>query len=136
MTRKEKLARIYLMLRKEFDGPDFHENLRTLQVDYLIKEFKIIDLEEKIEAVKNAIEQKKRKLLNIFNECVKNNEAYYNKFKTKRGNILLISKYNMLPYFEVTYLNSDGKHVYKNFNHLSSYDTYNMINELIEDLNM
>lgn len=62
MTKKEKLATEYIELRKKFDGPDFQEQARSNQVWYLIKEFKVCDLECKIEAVKRAIADKELRL--------------------------------------------------------------------------
>lgn len=58
MTKKEKLANEYLNLRKEFDGEDFKPGLTDNQVWYLTREFKVYQLEHKIEAVKNAINEK------------------------------------------------------------------------------
>ena len=62
MTKKEKLATEYLTLRREFDGPDFKETFTTNQMWYLTKHFKVVDLEDKINAVKCAIEDKKKRL--------------------------------------------------------------------------
>ena len=62
MTKKEKLANEYLALRKEFDGPDFKQNITHNQVWYLVKEFKVYELESKIEAVKHAIAAKELRL--------------------------------------------------------------------------
>lgn len=62
MTKKEKLAIEYLTLRKEFDGPDFNTNITTNQMWYLAKNFRVIDLEDKIAAVKHAIEDKANQL--------------------------------------------------------------------------
>ena len=62
MTKKEKLATEYLTLRKEFDGPDFKENITTNQMWYLTQNFRVIDLENKIAAVKCAIEDKAKRL--------------------------------------------------------------------------
>ena len=62
MTKKEKLVTEYLTLRREFDGPDFKENITTNQMWYLTKNFRAIDLENKIAAVKCAIEDKVKRL--------------------------------------------------------------------------
>lgn len=62
MTKKEKLANEYLALRKEFDGDEFKPGLTDNQVWYLVREFKVYQLESKIEAVKRAIEEKKLRL--------------------------------------------------------------------------
>jgi len=62
MTRKEKLANEYLALRKEFDGDDFRPGLTDNQVWYLVREFKVCQLESKIESVKHAIAEKELRL--------------------------------------------------------------------------
>ena len=69
MGKKEKLANQYLELKKEFDGPDFKENLSSNQVSFLVREFKAVDLEDKIEAMTRALAEKRRKA---------KIEAYYN----------------------------------------------------------
>lgn len=58
MTQKEKLAHEYVELKKQFQGEDFVENARENQIWYLTKEFKVVDLEEKIQAVRRSIELK------------------------------------------------------------------------------
>ncbi len=58
MTQKEKLAHEYIELKKQFDGENFKAGLTQHQVWYLIKEYKVIELEEKIEAVHRALEEK------------------------------------------------------------------------------
>lgn len=63
MTKKEKLATEYLALKKEFDGDNFKPGLTDNQMWYLTKEFRVIDLEDKIEAVKKALNEKNRKAL-------------------------------------------------------------------------
>ena len=62
MGQKEKLANEYIALRKEFDGDNFKPTIKSNQIWWLCKEFKIIDLKEKIEAVKAALNQKKIRL--------------------------------------------------------------------------
>ena len=68
MTKKEKLANEYIALRKEFDGDDFKPGLTDNQVWYLVREFKVYQLESKIESVKQAIKDKDIRL---------KKEAYY-----------------------------------------------------------
>lgn len=58
MTRKEKLATEYLNLKKQFDGDDFNKDIADNQVWYLVREFKIHQLESKIEGIKLAITKK------------------------------------------------------------------------------
>lgn len=58
MTKKEQLAQEYIELKKQFDGENFKEGLRQNQIWYLTKEFKMVELEEKIEAVHRALEEK------------------------------------------------------------------------------
>lgn len=62
MGKKEKLANEYINLRKELDGNDFKPGLAENQVWYLVKVFKVYQLESKIEVVKNAIADKKHRL--------------------------------------------------------------------------
>ena len=62
MTQKEKLANEYVELKKQYDGENFLETARENQIWWLTKEFKVIDLQDKIEAVRNAIEQKAKRL--------------------------------------------------------------------------
>lgn len=68
MGKKEKLANQYIELKKEFDGEEFKEGLTENQIWYLTKNFKAVDLEDKITAVTNAIVAKKARL---------KKEAYY-----------------------------------------------------------
>ena len=58
MGIKEKLANQYLELKKQYDGPEFKENLSTNKVSYLVNEFKKVDLEDKIRAMETAIKAK------------------------------------------------------------------------------
>lgn len=62
MREKEKLANEYINLRKEFDGNEFKPGLTENQVWYLVREFKVCQLESKIESLKNAIADKKHRL--------------------------------------------------------------------------
>ncbi len=62
MTKKEKLATEYINLKREFDGNDFKENITENQIWYLTREFKIVHLETKIEAIKRAIKEKELRL--------------------------------------------------------------------------
>ena len=68
MGKKEKLANQYIELKKEFDGDDFNEVLAENQIWYLTKNFKVVDIENKIIAVKKLITAKKNRL---------KKEAYY-----------------------------------------------------------
>ena len=68
MGKKEKLANQYIELKKEFDGEEFNEALAENQIWYLTKNFKIVDIENKIIAVKKLITAKKNRL---------KKEAYY-----------------------------------------------------------
>jgi len=62
MTKKEKLANEYIALRKEFDGDDFKPGLTENQIWWLVREFKVYQLEDKIDAVNRAIKEKKLRL--------------------------------------------------------------------------
>ena len=68
MGKKEKLANQYIELKKEFDGDEFNEVLAENQIWYLTKNFKVVDIENKIIAVKKLITAKKNRL---------KKEAYY-----------------------------------------------------------
>ena len=68
MGKKEKLANQYIELKKEFDGNDFNEVLAENQIWYLTKNFKVVDIENKIIAVKKLITAKNNRL---------KKEAYY-----------------------------------------------------------
>lgn len=68
MGKKEKLANEYIELKKEFDGSDFKENITEHQIWWLVREFKVNQLETKIESVKRAINEKNLRL---------KREAYY-----------------------------------------------------------
>ena len=68
MGKKEKLANQYIELKKEFDGDEFNKALAENQIWYLTKNFKVIDIENKIVAVKKLIAAKNNRL---------KKEAYY-----------------------------------------------------------
>lgn len=68
MSKKEKLANQYIELKKEFDGEEFNESLAENQIWYLTKNFKVVDIENKIIAVKKLIADKQNRL---------KKEAYY-----------------------------------------------------------
>ena len=58
---KKQLAQEYVELKKQFDGADFKAGIKANNVEWLVKEFKVIDLKEKIEAVRRAIAAKNSK---------------------------------------------------------------------------
>lgn len=68
MSKKEKLANQYIELKKEFYGDEFNEVLAENQIWYLTKNFKVIDIENKIVAVKKLISAKNNRI---------KKEAYY-----------------------------------------------------------
>ncbi len=52
---KRMLAQQYVELKKQFDGKDFKPTIQAHNVDWLVKEFKVVDLKDKISAVKRAL---------------------------------------------------------------------------------
>ena len=61
-TMKRQLAKQYIELKKQFDGKDFKSSIKAHNIDYLVENFKAIDLEDKIEAVKSAIKAREKRL--------------------------------------------------------------------------
>ena len=57
---KKELAQQYIELKKQFDGKDFKAGIKAHNVDWLVKEFKVADLKEKINAVENALAAKNK----------------------------------------------------------------------------
>lgn len=92
MSRKEKLANEYIALKKEFDGSDFKENITEHQIWWLVREFKINQLETKIEAVKRAIADK---ALRLKKEAFYETEAgkkYKNDLEYRKEHLINIRK--------------------------------------------
>ena len=81
MGKKEQLANQYINLKREFDGPDFKENILAHQVSFLVKNFKIVDLEEKCEAVKLAIIAKNARANTKLMEISRNIDEINDKLK-------------------------------------------------------
>lgn len=94
MTKKEKLANEYLALRKEFDGDNFNSDLTDNQVWYLVRKFKVYQLESKIETIKNAIKDKELSL---------KKEAYYDtpEGKLYKANIEFEIEKNHIEYKKI-----------------------------------
>ena len=61
-TTKRELAEKYVELKKEFDGKDFKPTIQIHNVEWLIKEFKKEDLEDKVNAVQSAIKMRNKRL--------------------------------------------------------------------------
>ena len=59
---KKQLAKQYIELKKQFDGKDFKSGIKAHNIDYLVENFKVIDLKDKIEAVKSAIKAREQRL--------------------------------------------------------------------------
>ena len=92
MGKKEKLANEYIALKKEFDGPEFKENITEHQVWWLVREFKANQLETKIEAVKRAIADKELRLKReAFYETEAGNE-YKNDLEYRKEHLINIRK--------------------------------------------
>lgn len=70
-------------------------------------------------------------LLTLFNECIRNNEAFFNKYRTASGDILLVSKYQYLSYFTITHCDRNGNTIYNVHDFLYPFDCWNLINELV-----
>ena len=58
---KTILALEYVALKKQFDGANFKAGIKAHNVEWLVKNFKAIDLKDKIQAVKNALEARSKR---------------------------------------------------------------------------
>lgn len=86
-SKKLLLATNYVELKKEFDGDSFKAGLRDHNPEWLASHFTVASLEEKIEAVTNALESKKKRLAL---------EAYY---ETEEGKEFLADIDNKLNWY-------------------------------------
>ena len=86
-SKKLLLATNYVELKKEFDGDSFKAGLRDHNPEWLASHFTVASLEEKIEAVTNALESKKKRLAL---------EAYY---ETEEGKEFLADIDNKLTWY-------------------------------------
>jgi hypothetical protein len=59
---KRELAKQYIELKKQFDGDDFKPGIKAHDIDFLVNEFKAVDLRDKIEAVKSALAAKNKQV--------------------------------------------------------------------------
>ena len=92
MGKKEKLANQYIELKKEFDGEEFNEALAENQIWYLTKNFKIVDIENKIIAVKKLITTKKNRLKKEAYYATPAGMEYKNKLEDKMDEYLKVKK--------------------------------------------
>ena len=92
MGKKEKLANQYIELKKEFDGDEFNEVLAENQIWYLTKNFKIVDIENKIIAVKKLITTKKNRLKKEAYYATPAGMEYKNKLEDKMDEYLKVKK--------------------------------------------
>ena len=92
MGKKEKLANQYIELKKEFDGEEFNEALAENQIWHLIKNFKIVDIENKIIAVKKLITTKKNRLKKEAYYATPAGMEYKNKLEDKMDKYLKVKK--------------------------------------------
>ena len=92
MGKKEKLANQYIELKKEFDGDEFNEVLAENQIWYLTKNFKIVDIENKIIAVKKLIMDKKNRLKKEAYYATPAGMEYKNKLEDKMDEYLKVKK--------------------------------------------
>ena len=92
MGKKEKLANQYIELKKEFDGDEFNEVLAENQIWYLTKNFKVVDIENKIIAVKKLITTKKNRLKKEAYYATPAGMEYKNKLEDKMDEYLKVKK--------------------------------------------
>lgn len=92
MGKKEKLANQYIELKKEFDGEEFNEALAENQIWYLTKNFKVVDIENKIIAVKKLIADKQNRLKKEAYYATPAGMEYKNKLEDKMNEYLKVKK--------------------------------------------
>lgn len=92
MSKKEKLANQYIELKKEFDGEEFNEALAENQIWYLTKNFKVVDIENKIIAVKKLIADKQNRLKKEAYYATPAGMEYKNKLEDKMDEYLKVKK--------------------------------------------
>lgn len=92
MSKKEKLANQYIELKKEFDGEEFNEALAENQIWYLTKNFKVVDIENKIIAVKKLIADKQNRLKKEAYYATPAGMEYKNKLEDKMNEYLKVKK--------------------------------------------
>ena len=92
MSKKEKLANQYIELKKEFDGEEFNESLAENQIWYLTKNFKVVDIENKIIAVKKLIADKQNRLKKEAYYATPAGIEYKNKLEDKMNEYLKVKK--------------------------------------------
>lgn len=92
MSKKEKLANQYIELKKEFDGEEFNESLAENQIWYLTKNFKVVDIENKIIAVKKLIADKQNRLKKEAYYATPTGMEYKNKLEDKMNEYLKVKK--------------------------------------------
>lgn len=111
-SKKILLATSYVELKKEFDGESFKAGLKDHNPEWLASHFTAASLEEKIEAVKNALESKKKRLAL---------EAYY---ETEEGQEFLADIDNKLAWYA-----NDCRFLKNQFEH----DVELLLNKLLGD---
>ena len=92
MSKKEKLANQYIELKKEFDGDEFNEALVENQIWYLTKNFKVVDIENKIITVKKLIVAKNNRLKKEAYYATTAGMEYKNKLEDKMEEYLKVKK--------------------------------------------
>ena len=73
--------------------------------------------------------------LELLQNCIDNNKSLFRIIECKNYK-LIIDKYQFVPKFDIRVINLSGKHVIEWYQHLGPFDTYNMIQELIEQENI
>jgi hypothetical protein len=67
--------------------------------------------------------------LEVLQNCVDNKKSFFKIIECKNYK-LIISKYQFIPNFDIKVINLSGKQVINWYQNLSTFNTYNMIQEL------
>lgn len=81
METKRSLAEKYIALKKLFDGHDFKEGIQAHNVDWIVKEFTMVQIQRKIEAVEEALRVRNEKKLIICYVRVNTTQGFQKEFR-------------------------------------------------------